>query len=289
MSCLTRFLGSFKHLYLTRKNMPSITKLMSKTNHTSVYDMNTEEYKDFYNKEAERFGFRGSHLSLYLEKVIKVANVKRGEKVLDIGCGGGVLLKTLSGLKAESLGIDISNIAVRDASHYGTVILGDADNLPLNKNSFDVVILSEVLEHLKNPENVLSEIHKILNSGGRLILCVPTDRVVIFYKFVWGLLDEAFRDKGHLNDFSSPDKLKRVLNKKKWKVVKTEFVIMNFPILPFLAFPFYVENKILFRRRKRINPKKVGRFRSYSKYVSLKLFKSNKFATNLVFDLRKIG
>jgi len=45
--------------------------------------------------------------------------------------------------------------------------------LPFNENEFDTVILSDVLEHLPTPENIINEIYRVLAKNGKLLLNVP--------------------------------------------------------------------------------------------------------------------
>ena len=51
--------------------------------------------------------------------------------------------------------------------------LGDITNIPENNNTFDAIILSEVLEHLKNPKEVIKEAYRLLKMDGVLFICTP--------------------------------------------------------------------------------------------------------------------
>ncbi len=102
----------------------------------------------------------------------------RLDLVVDLGCGSGNLL-FWSGLDARfSVGVDVSLDAVRFCgARRGARPAGFAQALagalPLADGVADLVILVEVLEHLHEPEAVLSEIRRVLRPGGRLFLTTP--------------------------------------------------------------------------------------------------------------------
>jgi SAM-dependent methyltransferase len=78
-------------------------------------------------------------------------------------------------------------------------IVGDAHNLPMGNNSFDVVVCSEVLEHIINPTQAVFEMHRVLKSGGILLLTTrflfPVhDAPGDFWRFTPYGLREMFKD-----------------------------------------------------------------------------------------------
>lgn len=100
------------------------------------------------------------------------------EKVLDIGCSYGWALDALTG-KAETLvGIDMDEAALRQAgAQYPHIqfVHQDASTLPFEDETFDVVILSEVIEHVgdENKQLVIDEAHRVLKPGGLFIFTAP--------------------------------------------------------------------------------------------------------------------
>jgi ubiquinone biosynthesis O-methyltransferase len=102
-------------------------------------------------------------------------------RVLEIGCGAGMLCLELARKAEWVVGIDVSHFVlnfanrVKHAVGYTNVAFqqGDAERLAFPDNSFDVVICSEVLEHLLDPQHALTEIRRVLKHNGTCILTTP--------------------------------------------------------------------------------------------------------------------
>lgn len=102
-----------------------------------------------------------------------------GLRVLDAGCGNGALLRLLGeGGSAELHGLEMSEalcekarrtLDTRARIHRGNVQAG----LPFSSASFDLVILSEVIEHLRHPDLVLGEVQRLLKADGRVVVTIP--------------------------------------------------------------------------------------------------------------------
>ena len=103
-----------------------------------------------------------------------VGDLPAGSKVLDIGCGRGVMLRALLDLGHEAHGVEIAPEAASGADPRAQIrIAPELAKADYEENSFDAVIMWHVLEHLPHPEKTLAEIRRILRPGGRLILAVP--------------------------------------------------------------------------------------------------------------------
>lgn len=100
------------------------------------------------------------------------------EKVLDIGCAYGWTLAALTGKAQKLYGIDVNETTLEEAQRsYPHIEFGyqDATTLPYNSNEFDVVILSEVIEHVgdDNKRPVINEAHRVLKENGLFIFTAP--------------------------------------------------------------------------------------------------------------------
>lgn len=120
-------------------------------------------------------------------KLIKKINAKSHSAILDVGCGGGHLIKFLErkGFKKIS-GIDISNRAVERCKKRGIkdVFVEDGAETKFDDKMFDIIIADNVLEHIKDENVALNEWNRILKKNGRLIVFVPA------FSFLWSQHDE---------------------------------------------------------------------------------------------------
>jgi ubiquinone/menaquinone biosynthesis C-methylase UbiE len=107
----------------------------------------------------------------------------RGKTVLDVASGSGYGSRYLFGRGAKRVvGLDNSPEAIDYASETCAAagvefLVGEAQNLPFSDASFDVVVSFETIEHLKDQEKYLSEIKRVLKSGGLAIISTPNNLV----------------------------------------------------------------------------------------------------------------
>lgn len=97
-----------------------------------------------------------------------------GKRILDVGCGVGFVSRMLVG-KNEVYGVDISEKYLTRATDSGikTKQWDIRKGLPFEYGSFDIVLVTEVLEHIFDTDALLSEIGRVLKVNGVLLLTVP--------------------------------------------------------------------------------------------------------------------
>lgn len=93
-----------------------------------------------------------------------------GSRVLDIGCAGQ---EKRAALPADCLYVGLDYPATAAAYRTRPMVYGDAHRLPCADRSFDLVLLTDVLEHLRDPLCALAEVRRVLRPGGRLLVGVP--------------------------------------------------------------------------------------------------------------------
>jgi SAM-dependent methyltransferase len=95
--------------------------------------------------------------------------------VLDVGCGNGGFLVQMKQMGFVVEGTEWSaQSAARVANEAGiTIHVGDLLSLNLPEQSFDLITLWHVFEHLRDPHSTLQAIHRLLKPGGRLIMSMP--------------------------------------------------------------------------------------------------------------------
>jgi len=110
------------------------------------------------------------------EIVFKLADLKPGERVLDMGCGDGNYTGPAAGRTGSAVGLDRSPAMLRAAAkRLGgrpglRWVEGDGLSLPFRDSSFDVVLIVTVLCFAADPQAVVNEAFRVLRCGGRLIL-----------------------------------------------------------------------------------------------------------------------
>ena len=89
---------------------------------------------------------------------------------LDLGCGIGDFLRFNKG----AVGVDINSECVKYCLSEGlNAVRMEIDQLPFKASEFDSLIMDNILEHIENPNRILSEVYRVLNQSGRLIIGVP--------------------------------------------------------------------------------------------------------------------
>jgi SAM-dependent methyltransferase len=100
-----------------------------------------------------------------------------GDRVLDVGCGEGAFCAQLEAAGAHPVGVDVAEraLARARARHPGLrfELVGPHGPLPFDDADFDVVWASEVIEHVADTARWLSELRRVLRSGGRLLITTP--------------------------------------------------------------------------------------------------------------------
>lgn len=102
--------------------------------------------------------------------------VGEGERLLDVGCGTGVLLEALARAapRAALVGVDVSRemlaVARRTRTSLSRLVTGDVASLPFAARSFDVVVSSNAFHFWIEPAAALREIRRVLTPGGRLVV-----------------------------------------------------------------------------------------------------------------------
>lgn len=106
----------------------------------------------------------------------------RNKMVADVACGSGYGSYLLAGKGAKKvIGIDCDKKTIRYAkSRYQksniTYQVGDANDLPINSSSIDVIVSFETIEHIKKPTEFLNEAKKALKRSGLLIISTPNKK-----------------------------------------------------------------------------------------------------------------
>lgn len=183
------------------------------------------QYRALHSGHAmQRFWHRGK-LTM-IDRLLKV-HLKEKARLLEVGCGAGNLLMQAVVRDSYPVALDLSmqaldfvrsrleeSCARTDAPRGYACIQSIGELLPLPDNSFDCIILSEVIEHLEAPQVSIREATRVLHPGGRLLVTTPN------YRSFWPIMEWAvdrmnmapkMAGEQHISKFQ-PASLRRLLN-----------------------------------------------------------------------------
>ena len=118
-------------------------------------------------------------LCLEIERstIFGLADIRRGEKAADIGCGTGTFTLEAARLGSRIIGVDSSPemLAIAASKVRGTeapvsFLRGNAEELPFSSESLDLVMAITSLCFVSRPEQVVSEAYRVLKAGGRMVI-----------------------------------------------------------------------------------------------------------------------
>jgi SAM-dependent methyltransferase len=129
---------------------------------------------------------RRAILESFLKQIVQNPKPKtQNPKILDVGCGTGGNLEMLAKFGAAE-GVDVSDDALEFCRRKGLKAhKGLAEKLPFADESFDVVTALDVVEHLDDDIAGLSEMHRVLRTGGKTLIFVPA------FMWLWGVQDDV--------------------------------------------------------------------------------------------------
>jgi ubiquinone/menaquinone biosynthesis C-methylase UbiE len=132
--------------------------------------------------DIERYYERSHRVVRWLERqrldtIVRMARPRPGDRVLEVGCGAGHVLERFAG--SARTGIDLSaGMLARIRRRLGRDVeltRGTADRLPFADGAFDIVVCTEVLEHVPDPAAVVAELCRVAGPDGRVVVSIPNE------------------------------------------------------------------------------------------------------------------
>jgi ubiquinone/menaquinone biosynthesis C-methylase UbiE len=169
----------------------------------TAFSLTEEEFRGFYRMVSDTAIDRETDLNK--ASIDKIMVHVTGPKILDVGCGRGFLVDMLSRHHHNVSGVDIViSPAMREKFPKISFYEHNVEELPFPDKSFDTVICTHTLEHVRNMHLAISELRRV---GKKLIIIVPKQRP---YKYTFDL---------HLNFFPYAYSLLSVMGKIKGDVI----------------------------------------------------------------------
>jgi 2-polyprenyl-3-methyl-5-hydroxy-6-metoxy-1,4-benzoquinol methylase len=141
-----------------------------------------EAVRDLYASDTEgvrpKFRATATEAKAYYARYVSFVDANapcKPARILDVGCGGGwsTLMLHERGHRAEGLDLHTDALEVTDLAPELRYTQGDVQALPFEPDSFDVVSMYQVLEHVPDPRRALENAMRVLRPGGRLIVVGP--------------------------------------------------------------------------------------------------------------------
>lgn len=161
-----------------------------------------------------------------------IKKLPAGSRVLEIGCGAGQFIRAIKKIRPEinAFGCDISQSAIEQALKRGGGVEykpNDESGLPYADDSFEAILIFDVLEHAANPARLLLEVHRVLKKDGTFYCFVPCEGDYLSFWF-WlkkiGLgKDLTKKYAGHINYFSRNNLIKAISTNQSFVLISSRY------------------------------------------------------------------
>lgn len=146
--------------------------------HSNGYVPSPNIFRDMINR---LIGMPNLMKRLQWQDIFYAIDVKKDELVLDFGCSAsGYMTYELARRSKKAYGIDVSPVhelyVPESLAQNLTFLQASGEALPFNDGYFDVILMSEVLPMVSNPEHFISEAKRVLKKTGRIVLVNPLER-----------------------------------------------------------------------------------------------------------------
>lgn len=190
---------------------------------------------DYYEKGIRTNPFQWFWHTRRFKNISQLIEPVKGE-VLDIGSADGTFTEVIANQSKvqKVVGIDILEKSVKYArkrfkkDKRMEFLVADAHDLPFKNNRFEAVFCLEALEHFFDPQKVLSEIKRVLKTGGYLVILVPTD--TFLFKVVWWIVLHTWGkhwQETHIQSFGQKNNLVKTIKKAGFKIEKNKKFLLN--------------------------------------------------------------
>ena len=164
----------------------------------------------------------------------------KNKKIIDLGCGTGHFT-TFFGQHNKVIGVDIQNVVNNIYKNF-TFRITDATKLPFEDNIFDLVISFDVIEHIENDDQMITEAYRILKKGGKIFFGTPNrERLAnvvlkvigkqIKYPLSLGN-DKLLGEMIHIREYTK-DEIEKILKRHNFRQIKVTHFWFGTPFLKY--------------------------------------------------------
>ncbi len=187
------------------------------------------------------------HTKQIVTRIERFLDKRAGElRLLDVGCSSGAFVSSARRLGIDAEGVEPASAPVKTALDSGLkVYQGSLEEVNLPSGSYDVMTLFEVLEHLKDPLSLLKECHRVLITGGLLVIRTGnTESWSAHYQMArWEYFSIAAHG-GHIS-FFNPASMGRLAERSGFSIESLKTHRVSFYQKGEIPFPIYRPMKLL--------------------------------------------
>lgn len=223
--------------------------------------MNKEFYRKFFEVQKKHWWFV-SKKKIVLDFIDRYVPTNDNHKILDIGCGSGLMLNALEQI-GDTYGMDMSDDAINFSKEIfsGTVKKGMLpDNIPYDEEYFSLVVALDVIEHVDDDRASLTAIRSHIAEGGQAVISVPA------CMFLWSE-----------HDVLNEHKRRYTLEELKGKLIDAGFTIEKISYFNTFLFPLISLVRMMNNLLKRKGASEIALPHPAINYIVEKIFSLEKY------------
>jgi len=201
------------------------------------------EYDKWHAKVFESDPEHADESSPWYQIVLEFLPPVQGKRILEIACGRGGFSRLLGSRDASVCGADFSASAVAIAKERllghpaladsVTYVQADAQNMPFDENSFDIVISCETIEHVPDPRAAVREMYRVCKPGGTLYLTTPNYlNFMGLYLMYAAVRHPGLKSSQPLDERFFFPQIRQFVAGTGWKIIRTDGTVHQFPFIP---------------------------------------------------------